>query len=213
MKSLRMRFIVLVLVPVIVVFSLIGTYTIVQFYQNQTASALEQATTLTNLYAEEIENALTRALNVAETISVVVSSQVERGLTNRDILNSVLKDVLLNNDYFFAVWLGMEPNAYDGTDVFYANTEQHDSTGRFIPLWYRNQQGVFSTFLTDYQTFGAGDYYQLAVSTRASQILEPRSYVIDGEKYSLVTISVPIEMGSRVIGVAGVHIEAKYLQD
>ena len=58
MKSLRMRFIVLVLVPVIVVFSLIGTYTIVQFYQNQTASALEQATTLTNLYAEEIENAL-----------------------------------------------------------------------------------------------------------------------------------------------------------
>lgn len=213
MKSLRMRFIVLVLVPVIVVFSLIGTYTIVQFYQNQTASALEQVTTLTNLYAEEIENALTRALNVVETISVVVSSQVERGLTNRDILNSVLKDVLLNNDYFFAVWLGMEPNAYDGTDVFYVNTEQHDSTGRFIPLWYRNQQGVFSTFLTDYQTFGAGDYYQLAVSTRASQILEPRSYVIDGEKYSLVTISVPIEMGSRVIGVAGVHIEAKYLQD
>ena len=123
-------------------------------------------------------------------------------LTNRDILNSVLKDVLLNNDYFFAVWLGMEPNAYDGTDIFYVNTEQHDSTGRFIPLWYRNQQGVFSTFLTDYQTFGAGDYYQLAVSTRASQILEPRSYVIDGEKYSLVTISVPIEMGSRVIGVA-----------
>ena len=213
MKSLRMRFIVLVLVPVIVVFSLIGTYTIVQFYQNQTASALEQVTTLTNLYAEEIENALTRALNVVETISVVVSSQVERGLTNRDILNSVLKDVLLNNEYFFAVWLGMEPNAYDGTDVFYVNTEQHDSTGRFIPLWYRNQQGVFSTFLTDYQTFGAGDYYQLAVSTRASQILGPRSYVIDGEKYSLVTISVPIEMGSRVIGVAGVHIEAKYLQD
>lgn len=210
MKSLRTRFLVLVMIPVILIFGAIGTYTLVNFYRQQTASAIELTETLTTFYSEEVKNELTEALIVAETMAVVVSSQVEKGQTNRDVLNDVLKDVLLANQHFFGIWLGMESNAYDGVDVFYVNTEHHDSTGRFIPYWYRDGD---QTFLTHLEGYESQDYYQLAFQSGKTQLLEPFSYPVDGKEVLVTTIAVPIKHGTRVIGVAGVDIAVERLQE
>ena len=52
---------------------------------------------------------------------------------DRDRINGILKTVLTKNPSFLAVFTCWEPNALDGLDELYANTEHHDETGRVIP--------------------------------------------------------------------------------
>ena len=210
--KLRARFLLLVLVPVILVFSSIGGYAIYRFYQQQTESAMELTINLSESYAQEIEAELNKALVIAETLAVTVASQVDKGQTNRDVLNNVLHDVLEANHNLLGIWLGMEPNAYDGTDIFYMNTENHDETGRFIPYWYRGEEGLVLTHLEGYQSLGEGDYYQLALTTGKKQLLEPFYYEVGEENVFVTTIAVPIVYGTRIIGVAGVDFAVEYLQ-
>lgn len=210
--KLRARFLLLVLVPVILVFSSIGGYAIYRFYQQQTESAMELTINLSESYAQEIEAELNKALVIAETLAVTVASQVDKGQTNRDVLNNVLRDVLEANHNLLGIWLGMEPNAYDGTDIFYMNTENHDETGRFIPYWYRGEEGLVLTHLEGYQSLGEGDYYQLALTTGKKQLLEPFYYEVGEENVFVTTIAVPIVYGTRIIGVAGVDFAVEYLQ-
>lgn len=154
MKSLRTRFLLFVLVPVVLVFIAIGSYSIYQFYQNQSASALEMTQTLTQLYADEIARTLADALSIADAISKAVISQLEIGEPSRRMLDSLLQQFVMENEHTYGVWIGMEPNAYDSLDGFYANSKDHDQTGRFIPYWHRDGSGITRAYLEDYEVLG-----------------------------------------------------------
>lgn len=213
MKSLKMRFMLLVLLPVILIFSAIGTYTIVQFYQKQTESALQITEALTELYAGEIENELTEALNLAETMSEVITAQINSGHANRDAVNAILQNILLANEGVFGVWLVMEPDTFDGLDRFFANRAGYDSTGRFTPYWYRDGQLAALNYIEDYDTDGANDYYKLAFQSGKPQILEPYEEEEAGLRVLMTSISVPIRLNGKVVGVTGVDITTERLEE
>lgn len=212
MKSLRTRFLILVLVPVILIFSAIGTYTIVQFYKGQSQSATELTESLTVFYADGIERDLNDALIVAKTIADMVAGQIEEGQANRGAMNAALRNILRSNEHIHGVWLGMELNTYDGLDFIYANTKDHDDSGRFIPYWYRDGQEISLTHLEHYESPGVGDYYQLAFQSGKSQLVEPFTYQVGGTEVLMTTLAVPIIQGPSVIGVAGVDITVEHLQ-
>ena len=69
----------------------------------------------------------------------------------RDFVNAVLREALVANENFVDTWVVYEPNALDGLDSQYANTENHDSTGRFIPYWTKVGSKIECTPLTDYE--------------------------------------------------------------
>ena len=50
----------------------------------------------------------------------------------RDFVNEVLRQALVDNETFVDTWVVYEPNALDGLDSEYPDTENHDSTGRAI---------------------------------------------------------------------------------
>jgi methyl-accepting chemotaxis protein len=58
----------------------------------------------------------------------------------------------------------------------------------------------------DYNTPGAGDYYLLAFKSGVEQIMEPYSYPIGGKEMMITSVVVPIKVGGKVLGVAGVDI-------
>ena len=213
MKSLRTRFLLLVLVPIIVIFSTLGTYTIYQFYQRQTKNAAELTEALAASYANEIEYELNNALVIAETVAQLIAGQVEVGQANRRATNSALRNILLSNEYIHGIWIGMEPDAYDRIDFLHVNAPGHDATGRFIPHWYRQGTEVVSNHLVGYSTPGEGDYYLLPMQTGKPQLLEPFLYDIEGMQVSMTTVAVPIKHENQVIGVAGVDITMARLHE
>ena len=53
----------------------------------------------------------------------------------------ILFETLKNNPDILGVYTLWEPNAFDGLDSQYANTDGNDATGRFIPYWVHGGDG------------------------------------------------------------------------
>nr|WP_246294009.1 methyl-accepting chemotaxis protein [Desulfobacter latus] len=116
----------------------------------------------------------------------------------------MLKQVLERNPGFVGVWSCWESNALDGKDSEYVDTPGSDSTGRYVSYWSRGNGKITVEPLIDYDTPGAGDYYLLALKSGNEQVLEPYLYSIGGEEMLITSLVVPIKVGGKVLGVAGV---------
>ena len=61
-----------------------------------------------------------------------------------------LKQVLVDNPGFLAVWTCWEPNALDGKDADFIDAFGHDETGRYLPYWNRLHGDIDVEPLVDY---------------------------------------------------------------
>mgnify|MGYP002145550319 CR=1 FL=1 len=88
-----------------------------------------------------------------------------------------------------AVWTGWEPDALDGRDSEYAGQKPaHDDSGRFVPYWHRDTQGISVEPLVDYDKPGAGDYYLLPKQTGNETLIEPYLYVVAGKELQITSV-------------------------
>lgn len=203
---------VTILLPMILAFSLVIGYSSYTLYTSQKQAAESTAEAISQRYSNRIESEFEIANDAAKTIADIASSFVENG-DDREILDKALKKVLENNDDFYGVWMGFEPNAFDGKDEEYIGTDGHDSTGRFIPYWDRFDGNVKRHYLENYTSQGEGDYYLKSLESGKEFILEPFEYSVDGQTVLMTSLTVPIKNGEKVIGVAGIDITLEYLQD
>ena len=79
-------------------------------------------------------------VNRAGHLALIFSSLKALGLTDRNLLNEIMRGVLLANSRLLGVWTVWEPNALDGRDRLYAGTSGHDMSGRFVPFWHRYER-------------------------------------------------------------------------
>ena len=86
-----------------------------------------------------IEAAATNARGITQTFEDFKAEWVD----DRGLYNSVLKQALSANKSLAGVWTVWEPDALDGSDADHAGRTGYDDTGRFIPLWIRNADGLF----------------------------------------------------------------------
>jgi methyl-accepting chemotaxis protein len=189
-------------------------FIILQTAQTSKSFAANNITALDESGAATIKAALEVPLDTARAIAHSMQGYEEISVgIRRDFYNSVMKSVLEANAGIVGVWACWEPDALDGLDSEYANTEASDGTGRFIPSWQRMDGGVVVAPLVDYQRAGAGDYYLRARDTGRETILEPYVYEIGGERVLLTTLSVPIKGAhGQTVGVVGVDIALSDLQ-
>lgn len=79
-----------------------------------------------------------------------------------------------------------------------------------MPYWVRSGGQITHAALTDYTVAGAGDYYQLPFTQRKTVIIEPYSYAIDGKDVLMTSVTEPIVIDGKAVGVAGLDLS---LQD
>ncbi len=211
MKSLRTKFLVLVLTPVLLIFIVVGTFVIKKFYDSQVQNTIENTETLTANFAGEIERELNNAFKLVDNVAKMVEGQLKQRTGERSNMVTVLRSILENNEAYHGLWLGFEPNAFDGEDLIYRSSADHDHTGRFIPHFYWEDGQVKQAYLMDYDDEELGAYYQLALHSGKAQILEPFSYEIGGKDVAMTTIAIPIKLDNRVVGVAGIDLSTEYL--
>ena len=162
---------------------------------------------------EELDAALDAARTLAEVLSGV-PDETNNVKLDRDGANNILKNILMRNPRFLGVYTCWEPNAFDGRDAEYADSEGHDSTGRLIPYWNRNAQGeIVREPLVSYEVAGDGDYYLLPKNTETECLINPYVYPVQGKPTLLTSLVVPIMVDGTFYGIAGVDIGLGFLQE
>ncbi|WP_294428404.1 methyl-accepting chemotaxis protein [uncultured Treponema sp.] len=122
----------------------------------------------------------------------------------RDYVNAVLKQALIDNETFVDTWVVYEPNALDGLDDVYANTENHDDTGRFIPYWTKVGSTIECSPLTDYEN---GFWYVNPLHSPTGILIDPNPYEIGGKIVWVCGVAFPIfDKNKTPIGVIGLDM-------
>ena len=210
---LQGKIIVLVLAVVLVVFIAIIGATMTLNRSESMKQAEELSISMAGEYANMIAGALEKGMNTARTVAFALEGMVENGTPDRGLANSMLASIIRQNPELTAVWTCWEPDAFDGKDGEFAGKDLHDATGRFIPYWFRKDGKVYSEALVDYDKPGDGDYYLLAKNSGKETMMEPFAYDVGGIKTLMTTMTVPIKIGGKVAGTAGVDIGLEKIND
>jgi methyl-accepting chemotaxis protein len=184
------------------------------------SAAKENVVSIGKANAVNIEAELEFALDTARTLAQAfqatkLKSNGEVGdasTLTREEVNAILRNVLDQNPHFVGVYTLWEPNAFDGKDVEYANTEGSDAAGRFLPYWARSEGKVTLAPLLNYEKEGLGNYYQIPKKTNQEAIINPYLSAEGRVEILMISLVVPIMVDGQFYGIAGVDIAVDFIQ-
>ncbi len=174
--------------------------------QAQRETALMYAEQLAQAQADRAGRPFNQALQTLRVVAQSLAGLHSAGRTDRDIANAQLRTVLEANPALLGLSTTWEPNAFDGRDAAFANTPGHDRSGRFVPYWYRSGGQFHLEPTKGYDEPGVGDFYLEALRTGEEMFFDPYDYEIGGTKVRVTSVSVPIRVAGRIVGVAGLDI-------
>jgi Methyl-accepting chemotaxis protein len=209
--KLKAKTLLMIYIPVLLFFTFVVGYASYTLYSKQSETAKDLAESMSKEYGKQMQLSLEKAMDAARTLSEMSGALAEKGDISREGIDYAIKNILQNNKNFYGVWVGFEPNAFDGKDTQYANKEGYDTTGREIPYWYRNGDKLVRYYLEGYSENGTGDFYLIPFRTGKEYITEPTSYELGGKDVLMTSLTVPIKSNGNVIGVAGVDISMEQL--
>jgi DNA-binding CsgD family transcriptional regulator len=147
----------------------------------------------------------------ADRLAAIFSGFKELGLVNRELHHQVLRETLHANPKYLGVWAVWEPDALDGRDADHADTQAHDATGRFLPVWHRRSGEVRVEPNIAFDQPGLGAYYLLPTRAKKSVIVGPYEYPMGGTWTLIVTLAAPIMLDATVLGATGVDFSLEAL--
>ncbi|AVK84377.1 methyl-accepting chemotaxis protein [Lysinibacillus sp. B2A1] len=202
------RMLITVIGTVFIVFAVI---TVVNIYQTknltiETAQKMAQAEASDN--ANQLQIQLDYAMDTARTLAASLTTMVEEQKADRALTDAMFQRILADNEQFMGVWAVWEPNAFDGQDEKYVNTERHDATGRYLPFWTRDGSSIVHSPIMDYDT---SDFYVLPKQQGQEMILEPFVYPVAGKDVLLTSIIVPVTINNEFKGIVAVDMSLETL--
>jgi methyl-accepting chemotaxis protein len=198
---------ILIVITAIVAYSAVNLVdTSVNMIENQVKAEARYASMRAKA---QLEVSLDTARALAQALGATQALEGSQRLT-RDQVNSMLRSVLEKDQSYLGIWTGWEPNAFDGKDAKFIDNESSDQTGRFLPYWVRGANGqIHLEPLVDYDTM---DYYRCSKNSAQECILDPYLYEIQGKDVALTTVTVPVVIDGRVVGVVGIDIALDFFQ-
>ncbi len=216
-RSLQAQLVLAVGLCLLVVGGAIVGYAAITFYNSTVADANARAVDQAQIQANAIKAQVDTAMDSARTTGVELATLKAKdqpiSLT-REQVNRMLLNVLQTTPEFFATYTLWEPNAFDGKDADFANTDGHDATGRFIPYWSRGgtDASINLTPLVDYEKPGAGDYYLIPKQTMKESVIEPYLYTYGTNTVLMTSLIEPIVVDGKFYGISGVDLTLDFLQ-
>ncbi|MDR2717838.1 MAG: methyl-accepting chemotaxis protein [Treponema sp.] len=153
-----------------------------------------------NIYFYKVET----AAHVMEQYQYLVTAN------RRNVLNVIVEGLALANPGIIGAWCVWEPDVLEGGDRQYIGTKGTSSGGRFSPYYYWENGKVEVDALED---FDEADYYLLARNSGIPTILDPFEYNVGGMMVMMTSVSVPLRVGGRVVGVMGFDLPLTGIQE
>ena len=150
------------------------------------------------------------AVNRASQLATVFSSLKTLGLTDRGLLNEIMRGVLVANPGLLGVWTVWEPDALDGRDAMFAGAPGHDQSGRFVPFWHRYGGRIQLEANIDYDKPDA-DWYFAPARRKSEVLIDPYEYRVGGKDLFITSTAAPILHAGRCVGVVGFDVHMDWL--
>lgn len=184
----------------------------------------ERVTALAQFSAVHLQKELEKPLDIAKhlaSLGVQATDQTSRGLPlSRADLPDVIRSVMERHPALLGAYYGFEPNAYLDDDAEYSGQSGHDSSGRFIPYWFRNENGSLGhDILVGMESekrsesgVREGEYYLCPKERKTSCLPDPYIYEIAGKPVMMASFTAPILSGDRFLGIAGADLSVDFIQ-
>ncbi len=205
------------LIPIIIIVAIgLAVFTFVSMRgTSQLADSLAVAQVRTEARAQvnRIAGEFNAAYEVARTIGDLYRAQKSQGALDRAGFVAALEAKIAARPNLVGIWVGFEPGAFDGRDAQFAGLAGAAPDGRFIPFLYRQDGGLKHDILRDLIDPAADtnlDYYTIPLRSGAEYVTEP---YLDFQGLLMFSLTVPVMDDGRVIGVAGVDLALRSLND
>ena len=148
---------------------------------------------------------LTQLIAKTRTLGRTLSGMAELGVSSRETYDEVLRQTLRSTPDAYGTWTVWEPGALDGRDQKFRNKPGHDSSGRYVPFWFKDGTQIALEPNTNYERPGIGNYYLIPRQTGGERTVLLSPYLhLSGHKHFLTCHIVPLILRDRFVGVAGI---------
>jgi methyl-accepting chemotaxis protein len=186
------------------------------------AKAAEQAVRVQRTFGESLTVITALADQIKDLRVMAAKRSLDAGAL-REELNLSLKTAFERNDKVLGIWLAFEPNGLDGKDSEFANdaARQSNEAGRFASYWSRAAGSALNTIMveedmtkTTLSVSGTpyNSWYTCPRDNKRTCLLDPYADTVGGKEMLMTTISVPLLVDGKAIGVVGVDIALDALQ-
>jgi len=213
LNNLSLRKKIFIFVTTAVVAAFLAVILIVTYMNTRLAlsDAYKLAEERAEKYKNEIKAELQGARVTSETLAMVFGTLKEHELTDRDMMNDILKNALMQKEYITALAIAYAPDALDGRDAEFAGrSPEYDGTGRYAPYWsmlgdYIDVQPLYDIDISD--------WWVVPKLTKQEYITDPYPYTIHGSEFMLESLVFPIIHNGEFIGIISSDIILDKLQD
>ena len=186
------------------------------------AKAAEQAVRVQKTFGESLTVITALADQIKDMRVLAAKRSLDAGAL-REELNQSLKTAFQRNDKVLGIWLAFEPNGLDGKDSEFVNdaARQSNEAGRFATYWSRAAGSALNTIMveedmtkTTLSVSGTpyNSWYTCPRDNKRTCLLDPYADTVGTKEMLMTTISVPLIVDGKAIGVVGVDIALDALQ-
>jgi methyl-accepting chemotaxis protein len=212
--NLKTRMLTSICTLAFVAFTVTVAFVAIKASNMSKTEALEKSEEIAYRYGATVKSEIDVAMDSARTLAQAFEGFREGGFVpSRSFVDDMLKSIISKNPEFLGVWTCWEPNAFDDTDIEWADVKGHDGTGRYIPNWNRNSGEIKIEPLTDYDKPGAGDYYLLSKQSGKETILNPYTTQVQGKNVLITTVVAPVLFEGEFIAAVGINIPLANFQN
>ena len=186
------------------------------------AKAAEQAVRVQKTFGETLTVVTALADQIKDMRNLAAKRSLEPGAL-REELNQSLKTAFERNSKVLGIWLAFEPNGLDGKDSEFVNdaARQSNEAGRFATYWSRAGGESLNTIMVEEDmtktTLNLSGtpynvWYTCPRDSNRTCLLDPYADTVGGKEVLMTTISVPLLVDGKSIGVVGIDIALDALQ-
>jgi methyl-accepting chemotaxis protein len=211
-NSLKTKMLISILGFSLIIYSITILIITISNRKNAVNAASEVTISKSLETSAEVNRYLNRPVESCRNLANIFNSLRLSGNKNREYYNQLLRQTLIQNKDFLAVWAMFETNELDGNDAAYSNSKLYDEKGHYNFSLYKDN-GEIRLEKGRLEQFGE-EYYTIAAKSQKEVILEPYyySYTDDSSKmFFETTIAFPIVENGKTLGVIGIDIDLKEL--
>ncbi|MBV7553916.1 methyl-accepting chemotaxis protein [Pseudomonas sp. PDM28] len=186
------------------------------------AKAAEQAVRVQKTFGETLTVVTALADQIKDMRAMAAKRSLEPGAL-REELNQSLKTAFERNGKVLGIWLAFEPNGLDGKDSEFVNdaARQSNEAGRFATYFSRAGGESLNTIMVEEDmtktTLNLSGtpynvWYTCPRDSNRTCLLDPYADTVGGKEVLMTTISVPLLVDGKSIGVVGIDIALDALQ-
>ncbi|MHB8074262.1 methyl-accepting chemotaxis protein [Desulfosporosinus fructosivorans] len=192
-------------VLILMLFSIVGLLIIALFKTSQDSKLLEFAIEYLKRGSLGDYVVLEKGVEVAKNLLNELIRIKSVGNVDRQGVLELQKKLLRQNKGLLSLSSFWEPNAFDGNDNNYLNSEMYDE-GKFTSYVYWENDNIEVVALKNIYTEA---WYTIPKLSREISIIEPYYYELNGEKILMTSIMLPLIINKKFMGSIGIDIELK----